>query len=508
MRKNNGIQFFNSLFWSSVAVVINYIITFLLTSYITETFGADVYGFVSLSKTVANYALIITTALNSFASRFISVAYHNEDYKSANIYYNSVFFGNIGLGGVILAVSTFLIFFLQYLISIPTGIEKDVKILFFLAIINFVVFSSTTAFNVAPLIRNRVDITGIIRSFSYLSEGVFLLLVFRLVNPKIYYVSLGTLVASTLNLVVNYLATKKLTPQLHINIKHISINAIKNLFVNGIWYSINSVGNLLNTGLDLLISNIFLSALEMGQLAIVKNISVIFSTLFQTVSGQLNPLLLKAYSHDDKNELKRLFIIGMKICGLFGNLAFAGFLAYGEIYYKLWTPSQDSSFLHHLTIITVGASMIEGAICILNFSYILTLKNKIPCLSAIVSGSLNVVSMIILLKFCNSGLYGIVGTTTVLSWIGGLLFTPMYSAHILGFSKTTFYPALFKNVLSCLALSLICKLLSLVFMPYNWVTLILSALLCCIICFPIHILISFNKSEIKTFKTLFLKKNI
>ena len=53
--------------------VLSYLITFFLTPFITESVGTDAYGFVSLAKNTAQYATYITAALNTFASRFISV---------------------------------------------------------------------------------------------------------------------------------------------------------------------------------------------------------------------------------------------------------------------------------------------------------------------------------------------------------------------------------------------------------------------------------------------------
>lgn len=55
-----------------------------------------------------------------------------------------------------------------------------------------------------------------------------------------------------------------------INVKYFSFSAVKDLFVSGIWNSINSIGNLLNSGLDLWISNLMLSPTSMGELSIVK----------------------------------------------------------------------------------------------------------------------------------------------------------------------------------------------------------------------------------------------
>lgn len=88
---NKSKQFISSVFLSLLAVGLNYVITLLLTPYIVGNIGTEAYGFVSLAKTFANYALIFTTALNTFAARFISIEYFNRNTKKAQQYFNSVF---------------------------------------------------------------------------------------------------------------------------------------------------------------------------------------------------------------------------------------------------------------------------------------------------------------------------------------------------------------------------------------------------------------------------------
>ena len=80
---------------SGAAFAINYLINFFLTPFITKNLGTDAYGYVTLAKTIASYAVIITTALNSYAARFITIEYHKEDYEKANVYFNSVFFADL-----------------------------------------------------------------------------------------------------------------------------------------------------------------------------------------------------------------------------------------------------------------------------------------------------------------------------------------------------------------------------------------------------------------------------
>lgn len=121
----------------------------------------------------------------------------------------------------------------------------------------------------------------------------------------------------------------------------------------GIWNSINSLGNTLNTGLDLLVSNMMLSALATGQLATVKTISTIFSTLYQLISNAFQPIRLKYYAEGNKRALITSFKTAIMLNGMISNIAFAGFWTFGSAYYKLWTPSQDIGVLQTVTIITI-----------------------------------------------------------------------------------------------------------------------------------------------------------
>lgn len=56
-----------------IAFAVNFVISFFLTPYIVETVGKEAYGFVSLGNNFVNYASLITVALNSMASRFITI---------------------------------------------------------------------------------------------------------------------------------------------------------------------------------------------------------------------------------------------------------------------------------------------------------------------------------------------------------------------------------------------------------------------------------------------------
>ena len=122
---NDRLQIVLAMACSLIAMVINYMISFFLTPYITNTLGTEAYGFVSLAKTVANYGLIITSCLNAYASRFIAVSYHEGDIKRANSFYSSVVIADVILIAVSAVISIFLAFNIRAFFSVPDDLLND-----------------------------------------------------------------------------------------------------------------------------------------------------------------------------------------------------------------------------------------------------------------------------------------------------------------------------------------------------------------------------------------------
>ena len=495
-----------SVILSIIATGINYLITLLLTNYITENIGVEANGFVSLAKTFAGYALIFSVALNSFASRFISVAYHKGEIEKANKYYNSIFIADIILALALLAVFSFIIIFLENLIIIPANLVLDVKILFLLDIISFCISSCSTVFLCACVIKNRLDLSNLVKLISYILEAVFLFLAFKLFSPRIFYVGIGMIISSVFIMLVDIILTIKLIPELKFSKKDISKKTIKEVAIPGVWNSINMLGNTLNTGLDLVVSNLLLSTIKTGLLSIVKSISTIFSSLFQLVSIPFQPLQIKYYSEGNKIKLIDSFKYGIKFNGFLSNILFAGFAVFGVVYFKLWVPSQDSYLLQSICLVTILGTIIEGAVYPLFYAYTLTLKNKFPCVITIISGLINVVGMYVLIKYFNADLYGVVGTTTVLTWLVNFIFNPIYSSKCLGIKKSTFYPCLIRHILSAVLITGAFYLISRFYFPSSWLGLVTIAFIGTILGAVIHFAMVFEKKDWNFILSIFKKK--
>ena len=94
MRNKHNWQFVSNTIATMVNLLIQFGLNFFLTSYLISSVGSTAYGFFTMANTVVNYALIITTALNSMAARFIGIGVHNNDMEKARKFYSSVFAGD------------------------------------------------------------------------------------------------------------------------------------------------------------------------------------------------------------------------------------------------------------------------------------------------------------------------------------------------------------------------------------------------------------------------------
>lgn len=496
-----------TIFFSALAMGANYLINFFLTPYITENISAEAYGFVSLSKTFISYAGIITIALNSYATRFIAVAYHRNETAKCEKYFSSVFYANL-----ILSIILFLIFCIgsiniASILNVPVELVNQVELLFFITGISFSITTTFSVFSASSYIKNQLDKINIFKGISYVIEAIILIVMFYFFNPSVWFVSLGAVVSSIIVGLSNFILYRYYTPNIKLSRSAVSIKAVKELLGSGIWNSLNSLGNALNSGLDLLITNLMLTPLAMGQLAIAKTISSIFYALFQLVSQPFQPIFLKDYSDKNMDKLLSDLKVSMIVCGLFSNLAFAGFVGLGLEYYQLWIPSQDINLVWILTIITVLGSVIEGAVFPLYYIYTLKIKNKIPCFVTLIGGFLNVLGMYILLKYTNMGVYAIVITTAVIMSLINLIFNPIYMSKVLNIPKNYFYGQLSRHIISCVLMTIMFCFIGYINLPVTWFNFILKVLLCLIIGVIIHFMVSV-KNPIKFLKERGSKKCI
>lgn len=505
----------NSLFINLLACLVSFCVTigisFFLTPYITERVGVEAYGFVQLANNFVNYAAIITLAINSMASRFISISYHKKNMNDANEYFTSVLITNLFLILLLFIPSVFLILYLEKVLTISTELVLFVKILFALVFANFFVGLINTTFSVSTFIKDRIELNNLRTMESNLIKTVLMISLFALFGPNIIFVGIAFLIATCYLLVFNIYYTKKLVPELKIKKIYFNIKKIITIFMSGIWNTITKIGQVLADGLDLLVCNWFVSPIAMGELAVAKTVSTSLSTLNASLSSIFHPKMTYHFALENKdNEIKEIKF-SMKIGAFFTNILMAGIIALGLNLFALWIPSQNIKIIYYATVVTIMGSFVGSTINTLFNVFTITNKLKLNSLVTLLQGFLNVIIVYIFLKLKLFPGYEIVlisGISVTISIIKNLTFTPMYAAKCLDVKITTFYSTIFNGILSAIVLTITFILINKLFNPTSWISLIICAIVCGVVGLLENYFILFDKEQKKKILGMFkIKKN-
>ena len=433
-----------NMLWSLLSLFINYFMNFLITPYVTNNIGVEAYGFVALANTFVSYVDILAVGLNAFAGRFIAMAYHQAEQEKANCYYSSTILADLILAALLLAGGGVVIANLSKLFQVPPQLVGDVQLLFFIVLVRYLLTLLRTAFDTAAFIAERIDLAEQLQSIACLLQAVLLLAMCMLLQPHVWYVGAASAASALFLLAGNWVLCRRLTPELRFAPQNFSLRAVWEVLSTGSWTALNNLGNVLNSGLDLLITNLMLDATVMGQISVAKNLETIAIAMVFKLSSAFRPRCLRLYAEEKRDQLAGMLCTAMKLTGGFCSLTVLGFFVCGRDFLRLWLPGQDTAFLYRVGMIVLLSDIATGAVQPLYYVYTLTKKLRLPCIITILMGAANVASMYLLLRYTSIGAEAVVLTTLVINMVH-FVDAPLYSAYCLQLPLGTFYPMLARS---------------------------------------------------------------
>ena len=489
-------QVAKNLIYNTLSFVINFIIAFFFTPYLIRVVGKEAYGFFPLVNNMIGYTSIITTAVGSMAGRFITMRIYKDDIEDANRYLNSMWVSNLVLSIIFTLLCAVLIVHIDKLLTVPSYLLRDVRWLFGLGFFSMVLGLLTGYLSIPAYVRNRLDLSSIRTVWVNIIRILSIVTLFALFSPSIVYMSLSALIAAIAGIFFNYSLKKRLLPELTLSPRtYFKLSYVKELTSSGIWNSINQLSNTLLYQLDLLITNVFISAEMTGDYAIAKTAPNLILQLLAMLSGtfvaQFNILYAKGEIDQVVAETRKsMVIIGMLIGIPIGFLT-----VFSGDFYNLWVPGQNSSLLYGLTLFTVIPMIIGGSINPIFGIFTTTNKLRVPSLVVLGAGLLQTVVIFILLKTTNLGIWAIVLVSAVQSILRNTLFTPIYGAHVLGKKWYTFYPTMFRGMAGMLIVVIVSLVVRRLIVVDTWFMFIFIGVLVSVISLLINMYVMLNKTE-------------
>ncbi len=497
MGENHNKRTMFTLITSLGTIVVSVLIGFFLSPYMVANFGEEANGFGQLANNFVSYASLITIALNSMASRFISIAYHKKEYELCNKYYSSIIVGNLVITLTLFIPAVFCIIKLDSLINIQTVNAFHVKLLFAFVFFEFFLSLVNGVLSIATYVRNAQYIQNTMQMIKTLIRSVGLIFLFSAFTPRLYYVSLISFIITMCTFPVLFYFKKRLLPEVRFDIKQFDIKTVWTLVSSGIWNTVTQCGNLLMTGLDLLLSNLFISPVQMGVLSIAKAMPTYIIHLGTSVNASFSPNLTIAYASDDKQKILMSLRYAMKCSSLLMSIPIMALCVYGKNFYSLWVPSMNAGQLTLLSLLTCMSFIPFAGTQTLYNVYTTTNKLKLNSITVLVGGVINFVVVYFLLKFTNLGLIAVAGTSSVISMIRNLCITVPYIAKVLKLKWYTFYKDVLISCLCCAINGVCCLICNQIIMADSWLMLILSCFVACVLSLICSGSILLNKDEKK-----------
>lgn len=445
-----------------IVVFINTCINFFLSPFITEHLGVEANGYITLANNFISYFGLITTALDSMCGRFMLIAIRRNNYKEANEYYTSVLFGDWMLAALFFLPVLVLIIKLDNFIQVSQGMLIDVQILFALVFANFFLSLCMPKWSNSTYSTNRLYLRSVKTAITTVIRAFLIVIAYKYLPAYAFYVALAGVVATIINLLIEYYYKTILLPFLKIDKRYFDWMKIKTLISSGIWNTVSLCGNILLEGLDILIANVFINPVMSGVLSLSKIVPNMINQIVGTIGTTFGPRLTALYAESDYENMKEELKTHIKIISAIANIPIGGTLVLGVQFFSLWVPSQNAIQLTILVSLTLFGMLFSGVgNCILN---IFTATNKLRWNSIVViaSGLLNITLVAILLRTTNLGIYAIAGVSSFVTILRIMCFTAPYAAKCIEQSPFTFLIPLLKgasNVLIPVLIGLLVRML-------------------------------------------------
>lgn len=514
-KKNIAINFLAS----GIVFIVNFAINFFLSPFIVKTIGEEAYGFYNLGMQFISYATIITLALNSMAGKFVTISLQKDE-TEARRYFCSAFYGNIVISAILFVASFFIIVNIQRFLHISNELVQDVKLLWGFLFASFLVGLVFNVYSIATFAKNQLYLNSLSTIIQNIIKAGILLILYSCFAPAIWYLGFSAFVCSVFAAIFGVIITRKLLPDFKIQKKYFHGRSIRKLIAAGSWNSLTQFAGVLNNGLDLLLSNLYISPAAMGIMAIAKTIPTYLSQFASTFVTAFIPQITISYATDDFDGMLNNINFCHKIMTLVLCIPTAMIAVFGKEFFALWMPTINSYSVQLISLISLAVYFILGPICALNEVITITNKHKMIAITYTISGVINIIVVACLLRFISykgyESIWGVdieiiklmivAGISSIIGIIRNLLFTPVYAAYCIGQKWYCFYPMILKGIVSivlCCVFSMCIRLLGI---TNTWIELFMSFAISLVGMCMICITILFNEDERKMIKNMIRDK--
>ncbi|HTL58619.1 MAG TPA: oligosaccharide flippase family protein [Candidatus Limnocylindrales bacterium] len=427
-----------NLFANVAQLALSLLVGVWYVPFLVRELGPAAYGLIPLTSVITSYMTLITIGLESAVGRFETLALSRDDHQSANLMFNVALWGNVALCALLLIPAIIAVAQADRLIRIPPGYETATRWLFAGTIAAFLLNQIKTPFTVSFFCRNRLDLQNMVTAGETLTRVGLVVLLFVMIAARVEYVGAAILAGTLVAFVGTILAWRSLTPTLFVSWRLFDWGMLRKLCHTGGWVVVSQIGVMLYLNIDLLVANRLFGAEQSGKYAAVLQLPFLLRSLSLAVGGVFAPTMFHIYARDDIGGLVVYLRRSIKFLGFFLALPIGLTCGFAKPLLQVWLGNSFAVFAPLLVVMTIHLCINLAMYPLYPLPLALN-RVKVPGLVTLAVGVGNVLLALFLAGEAGWGLYGIAAAGGIMLTTRHLLFTPLYSAHILKQPWTTFY---------------------------------------------------------------------
>ncbi|MDD4523656.1 MAG: lipopolysaccharide biosynthesis protein [Methanosarcina sp.] len=437
---------------------LNVLIGLFLVPFFIDSLGVASYALIPLATSLTSYVNLVVQSLNTSVSRYLTIDLQRKQFEKANITFNTALFGTLGIILLMLPFVALISYYVPLFFDIPTNQKNTARILFLGVISSFLLRAWGSNFGVSLFAYNRLDLQNLVDATSVLVQVGLIILLFKLYSPNLVYIGLAYLIGALVALLLTIIFSRKINPNLNVNIKNFQMSKVKKITEMGGWVIINQIGSLLFLQIDLIVVNKLFGTVAGGEYSVVLTWSMMLRTIAGMLVGVLTPVILTYYAKEKIDELINISKNAVKLTGLAMALPIGYICGFAPQLLTLWVGPEFAklSLLMALMLSHLIINLSVMPLFAINVAYN---KVKIPGIVTFFMGIGNFLLAVMIPYLTGWNYYGVALAGAIMLTLKNAFFIPWYATKVLGISRTTFVnsmlPGTFAMVLTGAVSSLV-----------------------------------------------------
>ena len=492
-----------NLIFSMISMIVQFMQSMWVTSYVQRNMGIDAYGYVSVVVGIVNMAGIVSVALTSVCSRYIVIEMQDGNNDRISCVFSTLYYSLTVIALICMLVFIGVISHITWFINITPEYIEQVSWLMFIVAIDFSVQLIQVPFLSFFYYEENLYYSYIAIIVANISKVVATVAIFAMWQPAIWATYVGAVFADLCALVFFNVYVKSNYSFISKKFVNFSFKKLKEILSAGIWVSISKLAATLLSTCSTYIVNLFLGAYSTGIYGTLAQLQSILSLITVTIVNVFLPEMYHKYAKREIDQLvlytkNRIRVISI-VLGFFSG----GLIIFGNEFLQIWLSKEYNNWETLIIIsvvylpLTYSAEMINQLLITIN-------KTKQIALISIFAGIINVCLAVVMVKYTTLGIYGVAIAQMLVLLFRSWIIMSIYSARMLNAKWYVFCKAQASGIKS-IVITMVCGIgCHAVFAINTWGKLIISCALTGGISF---VILSIIDKEFKMFVKDIIVKN-